>query len=100
MRTSILMALLLAVLVAPTANADDDAEFIALRDAFVARLEPLELASAAAAWETMTTGTEEAEARHKAADHALIELKNDREFFARLKALKDLSKVVRRMVLE
>jgi peptidyl-dipeptidase A len=93
MRSSIFMALFLAVLAAATANADDDADFIALRDAFVARLEPLELESAAAAWETMTTGTEEAEARHKAADHALIELKNDREFFARLKALKQRDQV-------
>jgi peptidyl-dipeptidase A len=75
------------------AQSSDDAEFIALRDAFVARLEPLELEAAAAAWETMTNGSEEATARHKAADRALVELKNDREVFARLKALKERDQV-------
>jgi peptidyl-dipeptidase A len=70
------------------AQPGDDAEFIALRDAFVAKLEPLELEAAAAAWEMMTTGSEDALARHKAADRALVQLKNNRELFTQLKALK------------
>lgn len=75
------------------AQSGDDAEFIALRDAFVAKLEPRELEAAAAAWEVMTTGTQDAQARHKAADHALVELKNDRALFAQLKTLKERDQV-------
>lgn len=75
------------------AQSGDDAQFIALRDAFVAKLEPLELEAAAAAWESMTTGSQDALARHKAADRALVELKNDRALFAQLKTLKERDEV-------
>ena len=79
--------------IAHATGSDADADFVTLRDAFVAKLEPLELAAAAAAWDAMTTGSEDALARHKAADRALVELKNDHELFAQLKTLKERDQV-------
>ena len=59
----------------------------------VAKLEPLELEAAAAKWEAMTTGSADALARQKAAEHAIVELKNDAELFARIKELKERNEV-------
>ncbi len=68
-------------------------EFIALRDAYLAKFRPLTLKSEAAWWEANITGTDAAFARKKAADQALVELHSDREVFGQLKALKERGSV-------
>lgn len=66
-----------------------DFEFLALRDAYLAKFRPLWLEAQAADWEANVSGADAAFARKTAADKALLELHSDRELFAQLKALHD-----------
>jgi peptidyl-dipeptidase A len=97
MRT-VTLTLGLAVLLSTTAVAQDappDAprQFAALRDAYLAKFQPLTLESVAAWWEANITGADTAVARKKTADKALVDLHGDHELFARLKALKEQGKL-------
>ena len=97
MRT-VTLTLGLAVLLSTTAVAQDaplDAprQFAALRDAYLAKFQPLTLESVAAWWEANITGADAAVARKKAADKALVDLHGDHDLFAKLKTLKEQGKV-------
>src|SRR5512134_2852650 len=67
-------------------------------DEFLARYldqyQPLVTAASRAWWEANTTGSDEAFARKKQADQALIELHSDRESFARLRVIRESGKIV------
>ena len=89
----IVLVLLSAASTAPAAQPDADAEFVALRNAYLDEHKPLFLRATAAHWEAMTTGSEAALERQKATDKALRALLGDREVFARLKALKESDRV-------
>lgn len=66
-----------------------EAEFTALRDAYLERYKPLWMEAQKAWWEANTTGSDEAFAHKERADQELIELHSDSATFARLKALKE-----------
>jgi peptidyl-dipeptidase A len=68
---------------------DADREGAALCEAYLARFKPLILESSVAWWEANITGTDAAFARKKASDDALVDLHADRDFFARVKGLKE-----------
>ncbi|HUU95125.1 MAG TPA: M2 family metallopeptidase [Phycisphaerae bacterium] len=89
----IVLVALFAASTAHAAQPDADAEFVALRNAYLAKQKPLFLKCTAAHWEALTTGSEAALERQKATEKALLELRSDRELFARLKALKDGDRV-------
>jgi peptidyl-dipeptidase A len=63
--------------------------FVALHDAYLARYKPLFLRSGQAWWEATTTGSDEAFARRKEVEDALVELHSDRETFKKLEAWKE-----------
>lgn len=65
-----------------------ETDFIALKDAYESKHRPLFEASARAWWDANTTGSEEAAARRKKAEEALVDLHSDKETYARLKAYK------------
>lgn len=71
----------------------EEAEFVRIRDAYVARFEPLVIESNRAWWEASVTGADEAFAWRKKAENALVELHSDSAVFARLKALHDAGRV-------
>ncbi len=64
-------------------------EFTELYEKYAARYEPLFRQSAQAWWDANTTGSDEAVARRKAAESAIVDLHHDQATFARLKALKE-----------
>jgi len=64
-------------------------EFAELYEKYVARYEPLFRESAQAWWDANTTGSDEAVARRKASEAAIVDLHHDPAVFARLKALKE-----------
>lgn len=66
-----------------------DAEFIALRDAYVAKFRPLFLEARQAEWDASRSGTDADYARVRSVNKALVELHSDRATFARLKAWRD-----------
>ena len=66
-----------------------EAEFIALRDAYLSKYKPLWCESEQAWWSANTTGSNAAFQRKKGADTALVELHSDGDVFARLKSLKE-----------
>ncbi len=92
MRTSIAVLIALAGLGANThaeiQPVTGDQAFISVRDAYLAKFEPVLLESNHAWWEANTTGTDKAFARKKAADQVLVELHSQRDVFAQLKALR------------
>ncbi len=69
------------------------AEFTALRDAYLARFKPLFLESANAWWEASISGDDKAFAKKKETDKALLSLHANREMFARIKALRESGEV-------
>jgi peptidyl-dipeptidase A len=83
------LVVLAASAAAQTPTSDAEREFAALRDAYVARFQPLWLKQQQAWWEANITGTDAAFAAKKAIDRELVDLHSDKELFARLKALKD-----------
>jgi peptidyl-dipeptidase A len=81
---------------AATARAEDPTrEFAAVRDEYLKKFKPLLIESNQAWWEANTTGKDEAFARKKKAEEALIELHSDKAVFAKLKALKEGGKVTK-----
>ena len=88
------MIVLAAVVALPLAVAGEepvtaaDEQFRGMRDAYVAKFQPLWLESKVSWWEANITGSDSAFARKKAADKALVDLHSDREFFARLREQK------------
>ncbi|HUU85811.1 MAG TPA: M2 family metallopeptidase [Phycisphaerae bacterium] len=70
-----------------------EADFSALHGAYLTRYRPLVLESEQAWWQANTTGTDEAFARRRTAEEALIELHSDRDTFAKLKSLKESGQV-------
>lgn len=94
--------LVAAVVVAATASlsvADDDTPapaavqaaekaFISMYDSYVEQYKPLFIESNRAWWEASITGTDEAFARRKKADEAIVELHADPAMFAKIKALR------------
>jgi len=94
----IVLALLSAASTAPAAQPDADAEFVALRNAYLDKHKPLFLQATSAHWEALTTGSEAALERQKATEKALLELRNDRGLFTRLKALEDGDRVQDRVL--
>jgi peptidyl-dipeptidase A len=79
--------------VAQDAPPDAQRQFAVLRDAYLAKFQPLRLESVAAWWEANITGADAAVARKKAADKALVDLHGDHEVFAKLKTLREEGKV-------
>ncbi|MEK6643973.1 MAG: M2 family metallopeptidase [Planctomycetota bacterium] len=69
--------------------ADPIQDFTALRDEFTAKFKPLYIESATAWWEANTTGKGDAFKRKEKAEGALVELKSDKAFFAKIKSLKE-----------
>jgi len=70
-----------------------DVEFAALRDVYLEKFKPLVIASEMAWWDANTTGSDEAFARRKQAQNALVELHADRARFSQLKAIKEGGKI-------
>ncbi len=70
-----------------------DEQFRKLRDAYLARYQPLFLESESAWWEANITGSDAAFERKKTADKAQIDLHSDKEVFARLRDLRDKGQV-------
>ncbi len=68
-------------------------EFVSLRDAYLAKFKPLELTSANAWWNASISGNDEDFAKKKNADTALLEFHSDKEFFKKVKALRESGKV-------
>lgn len=64
-----------------------------LHDAYVARYQPLLIASNEAWWRASVSGKDADFQKRKDAENALVELHSDREVFTRLKALRDGGKV-------
>lgn len=64
-------------------------EFTALHDAYIVQYKPRYLESRQAWWESNTTGTDEAFARRRDADNALVELHSDPATFAKLRVLRE-----------
>jgi peptidyl-dipeptidase A len=81
------------VLVSVTRAEDPKKEFASIRDAYLKKFQPLFCESAQAWWEANTTGKDEAFARKKKAEEALVELHSDHAVFAKLKALKEGGKI-------
>ncbi len=65
-----------------------EAEFVALRDAYLAQFRPLYIESEEASWKASVAGTDAAFADHRAAQEALVDLHSDRAIFAQLESLK------------
>ena len=96
----IVLAVLLSVAGASLALAADppaadkapggaEAEFAALHKEYVAVYQPLWIESSKAWWEANITGSDQAFARKKATDGALVDLHSNKATFARLKALRE-----------
>lgn len=80
-----LMLLVLFVALGATAGAQTPEEqFVHLRDAYIARLQPLEKAANLAWWEASTTGAEKAFEARAEADKKLAALHADKEVFSQL----------------
>jgi peptidyl-dipeptidase A len=88
-----LLSVLAIVLLAQVALADADRDFIVLRNAHLNEYRPLFLRAAAAHWDAMTIGSDEAFAREKTTNKAIVELNSDPDVFAQLKRLKEADKV-------
>lgn len=76
-----------------SAAAAPEAEFAALRDAYVAKFKPLFEKSARAWWDANTTGDKAAFDRKTEAERAIVDLHSDKAVFAKIKALKDGGKI-------
>jgi len=83
------LTLLTFVAGAGAQHSDAELQFIALRDAYLAKHKPLFLKATAAKWETLRYSNDEATARQQEAEKTLLQLVQDRRQFARLKALKE-----------
>ena len=70
-----------------------EVEFVALRDGYVGKYRPLYIESELASWQASVTGTDEAFARRRAAQEALVELHGDRATFARLTSLRQRGRI-------
>lgn len=70
-------------------TAGPEAEFKTLLDSYLAKFKPLSIDSETAWWDANTTGSDEAFARRKKTQDALVELHTDKAVFAKLKALKE-----------
>ena len=70
-----------------------EVEFTALRDAYVGKYRPVYIESGLASWQASVTGTDEAFARRRTAQEAVVELHSDRATFARLKRLKESGQI-------
>ncbi len=66
-----------------------EAEFKALRDAYLAKYQPLTIQSETAWWDANTTGSDEAFKRREQYQGELVELHSDAAVFSQLKSLKD-----------
>ena len=89
LRTAVLALLLNAISLTVQAQNAAETEFIALRDAYVAKFQPLYVESERAKWEASISGVDAAFARQRIAEEALVDLHGDRAVFARLKKLYD-----------
>jgi peptidyl-dipeptidase A len=69
------------------------AEFVALRDAYLARYKPLFLTSSNAWWAASISGKDEDFAKKKKADTDVLELHSDHEFFNKIEALRKSEEV-------
>lgn len=87
MRKILTLCLLLLCLGASARAQTPDEQFIKLRDAYVARLQPLEKKANLAWWEASTTGSEKAFAAREEADNQLAALHADREVFKQIAEL-------------
>ncbi len=63
-------------------------EFVALRDAYLAKYKPLALTSANAWWDASISGNDEDFAKKKSADNNLLDLHSDHEFFKKIDVLR------------
>ncbi len=86
------IALFVSLMAGQAAMADNDrtqaeAEFFSLLEGYLAQYKPLWLESQQAWWEANVAGSDEAVARKKVADKAVVKLHSDRDMFARLKSL-------------
>jgi peptidyl-dipeptidase A len=64
-------------------------DFVAIRSSYEAKYKPLFIEAAEAWWVANTTGSDEAYARKKKADEAVVELHSDRQTFAQIKAFRE-----------
>ena len=78
----------------PATDLTGEEAFKALRDAYVAKYQPLVIQSETAWWDANTTGADEAFERRKQAQNALVELHSDHMVFAKLKSMKKAGKIV------
>ncbi len=70
-------------------SSEADAAFVAVRDAYLAKYQPLWCESETAWWDANISGADAAFARKKELDKQMVELHSDRAIFAKLKAWHD-----------
>lgn len=70
------------------AATDAEKEFMALRDEYLTKYQPMYVQSARAWWVANTTGSDEAFDRKKAIEKQLVELHSDHKIFSQLKSLR------------
>ena len=87
MRRFFTLCLFLTALCAPALAQTPDEQFVKLRDAYVAKLQPLEKKAGLAWWEASTTGAEKAFAAREEADNQVAVLHADREVFRQISDL-------------
>ena len=68
-------------------------QFAALRDKYVAQIQPLEKEANEAWWESATTGSDQSYQRREKADNAAAKLHQDKKVFRKLKALRESHKI-------